>query len=68
MLVKAAQGASVFQEGEEEDIQLSSLGGGFREELEMQELILRKQKELEKAQAKLTHIRKARYRDDESDD
>ena len=34
----------------------------------MQELILRKQNELEKAQAKLTHIRKARYRDDESDD
>lgn len=60
MLVKAAQGASVFQEGEEEDIQLSSLGGGFREELEMQELILRKQKELEKAQAKLKYIQKVR--------
>ena len=62
MLVKAAQGASVFQEEkqEEEDIQLSSLGGGFREELEIQELILRKQKELEKAQAKLKYIRKVR--------
>ena len=62
MLVKAAQGASVFQEGkqEEEDIQLSSLGGGFREELEIQELILRIQKELEKAQAKLKYIRKVR--------
>ena len=62
MLVKAAQGASVFQEEkqEEEDIQLSSLGGGFREELEIQELILRIQKELEKAQAKLKYIRKVR--------
>ena len=62
MLVKAAQGASVFQEEkqEEEDIQLSSLGGGFREELEIQELILLKQKELEKAQAKLKYIRKVR--------
>ena len=62
MLVKAAQGASVFQEEkqEEEDIQLSSLGGGFREELEIQELILRKQKELEKAQAKLKYIQKVR--------
>ena len=62
MLVKAAQGASVFQEEkqEEEDIQLSSLGGGFREELEIQELILIKRKELEKAQAKLNYIRKVR--------
>ena len=62
MLVKAAQGASVFQEEkqEEEDIQLSSLGGGFREELEIQELILLKQKELEKAQAKLKYIQKVR--------
>ena len=62
MLVKAAQGASVFQEEkqEEEDIQLSSLGGGFREELEIQELILIKQNELEKAHAKLKYIRKVR--------
>ena len=62
MLVKAAQGASVFQEEkqEEEDIQQSSLGGGFREELEIQELILIKRKELEKAQAKLNYIRKVR--------
>ena len=62
MLVKAAQGASVFQEEkqEEEDIQLSSLGGGFREELEIQELILIKQNQLEKAQAKLKYIRKVR--------
>ena len=67
VLVKAAQGSAVFQE-EEEEFSLNAYGGGFKEELEIQEIILRKQKELEKARVKLTLIRKERYRDDESDD
>lgn len=65
-LVKSAKGSAVFQE-EEIEVNLSSLAGGFRDELEMQEMILRKERELEKARAKLYHIRKARYRDEEED-
>lgn len=39
----------------------------YNDEIEMQELILRKQRELEQARAKLNIIKKGRFRDDEEE-
>eukprot|EP00795_Rhopilema_esculentum_P003812 gene3812-15100_t len=63
-LVKAAQGAAVFTDVEVEVTLSTRLTGGIRQEIEAQEEILRKEKELEDARKRLAHIRKARYRDE----
>jgi len=63
-LVKAAQGAAVFTDVEVEVTLSTRLTGGIRQEIEAQEEILRKERELEEARKRLAHIRKARYRDD----
>ena len=63
--MKAAQGSAFFQEEIEVNISLSD---DYNDELEMQELILRKQRELEKARAKLDIIKKGRFRDEEEED
>jgi len=55
-LVDAATGANVFQIEEEEMIN-NHMADDMKEELELQELILKKEKELEKARSKLHHIR-----------
>ena len=52
----AATGANVFQIEEEEMIN-NHMADDMKEELELQELILKKEKELEKARSKLHHIR-----------
>ena len=61
-LVKAAQGAALFTE---EELSGSTLTGrltaDMKAEIEAQELILRKERELETARAKLKHIRQQRY-------
>jgi len=68
--VLATSAKAVFQVREDEtEVNLSSIAGGFQDdELEIQELILRKERELEKARAKLYHIRSTRYRDEEDED
>ena len=63
-LVKAAQGAAVFTDVEVEVTLSTRLTGGIRQEIEAQEEILRKERELEDARRRLAHIRKARYRDE----
>jgi len=55
-LVDAATGAHVFQIEEEEMVN-NHVTDDMKEELELQELILKKEKELEKARSKLHHIR-----------
>jgi len=55
-LVDAATGANVFQVEEEEMVN-NHMADDMKEELELQELILKKEKELEKARSKLHHIR-----------
>jgi len=55
-LVDAATGANVFQIEEEEMIQ-NNVNDDMKEEMDLQELILKKEKELEKARSKLHHIR-----------
>jgi len=55
-LVDAATGSEVFKE-EVEINDLSSFTDHLKEELEIQELIILKEKQLEKARAKLFHIR-----------
>ena len=52
----AATGANVFKIEEEEMVQ-NEMSEDLKEELEIQELILKKEKELEKARSKLHHIR-----------
>ena len=50
----------------EVEVTLSTrLTGGIRQEIEAQEEILRKEKELEDARKRLQHIRIQRYRDDD---
>eukprot|EP00794_Sanderia_malayensis_P019501 gene19501-21428_t len=66
-LVKAAQGAAVFTDVEVEVTLSTRLTGGIRQEIEAQEEILRKERELEDARKRLAHIRKARYRDEPED-
>jgi len=56
-LVDAATGANVFRIEEEEMVQQNEMTDEMKEELEIQELILKKEKELEKARSKLHHIR-----------
>ena len=52
----------------EVEVTLSTrLTGGIRQEIEAQEEILRKERELEEARKKLQQIRKVRYRDDETE-
>lgn len=67
-LAKAAQGSAFFQE-EYEEVNIT-IGGSaeYNEELEMQELILRKQRELESARVKLKIIKEGRFRDDEGEE
>ena len=65
--MKAAQGSAFFQEEIEVNISIGT-SDDYNEELEMQELILRKQRELEKARAKLKIIKDSRFRDDEEDE
>lgn len=60
--MNAAQGSAFFHEEIEVNISLSD---DYNEELEMQELILRKQRELEIARSKLNIIKKGRFRDEE---
>lgn len=62
--MKAAQGAAVFTDVEVEVTLSTRLTGGIRQEIEAQEEILRKERELEEARKRLAHIRKARYRDE----
>ena len=64
-LAKAAQGSEFFKE-EYDEVHIT-IGGSteYDEELEMQELILRKQRELENARVKLKIIKEGRFRDDE---
>ena len=66
-MVKAAQGSAFFQEDTEVNISIGT-SDDYNEEIEMQELILRKQRELEKARAKLKIIKEGRFRDDEEDE
>ena len=66
-LVKAAQGSAMFHYDEVEVNVSKSLTGGFKQELEIQEEILRKERELEIARSKLHIIRKERYRPDEEE-
>jgi len=56
-LVEAATGARIFQEQEPDIVDDLNVSDDLREELEIQELILKKEKELEKARSKLHHIR-----------
>lgn len=63
--MKAAQGSAFFHEEIEVNIQLSD---DYNDELEMQELILRKQRELEKAKAKLKIIQEGRFRGEEEEE
>ncbi|XP_076081524.1 talin-1-like isoform X6 [Mytilus galloprovincialis] len=66
-LVKAAQQAKGFSE-EQEDVNIDATRvGGIRQELQAQEEILKREKELERARLKLAEIRKARYKPDDYD-
>ena len=60
-LVNAAQQAALQEEEQFMGVQVKGkVMAGFREELEMQEAIAKKQRELEQAKAQLTRIRRER--------
>lgn len=64
-LVKAAQKARVFEEQSVTVIINQKWVGGIAQEIQAQEAIIRKERELEVARKKLMQIRQARYKDDE---
>ena len=64
-LVKAAQNARVFEEQNVTVIINQKWVGGIAQEIQAQEAIIRKERELEVARKKLMQIRQARYKDDE---
>ena len=64
-LVKAAQSAAVFEEQTVTVVINQRWVGGIAQEIHAQELILRKERELEVARKKLTQIRPARYKEDD---
>lgn len=66
--MKAATGSDDwFREQEEVDLN-TSMSDDYNFELELQELILKKEKELEASRQKLSIIKGARYRGDEDQD
>lgn len=67
ILIKAATGSDEwFREQDEVNLN-QSMDDDYNYELELQELILKKQKELESSRRKLTIIKNARFRGDEGD-
>lgn len=67
VLITAATGSDDWFR-EQEDVDLNqSMDDDYNYELELQEMILKKQKELEASRRKLTIIKNARYRGDEDD-
>lgn len=59
-LVLAAKGAA--EAGDEGEVSINSrMVGGIAQEIEAQEAILRKERELEEAKKQLSKIRKAKY-------
>ena len=66
-LVKSAQGSNVFTQVELTVNVSSRFTAGMKQEIEAQEAILRKERELLEARKKLAAIRKERYRDEPGD-
>lgn len=68
ILVKAATGSDDwFREQEQVDLN-TGMSDEYNFELELQEMILKKEKELESRRQKLSIIKGARYRGDEDQD
>lgn len=64
-LVKAAQGSAFFHDEIHINIMPSD---DYNDEIEMQEMILKKQRELREAREKLKIIKEGRFRDDEGEE